>query len=157
MVALCPRINRHTARPSVERSSAHKASQTSDSPASSTCSQGSRDRRSGSRFMKGLPDFGECPVVIARVIRAAIRTCDQTLGPSIDTLNLRVYVPLLIRNGVPFFILLRQWPFTALPFIMKSAASLVTGRRLVVRVDMIENGCYLGGNARGRVMVGCRP
>src|SRR5438876_1089158 len=57
---------------------------------------------------EGLPDFGECPVVIARVIRAAVRTCDQTLGSPIDTLNLRVYVPLLIRNGVPFFILVRQ-------------------------------------------------
>src|SRR2546425_11234658 len=102
---------------------------------------------------EGLPDFGECPVVIARVIRAAIRTCDQTLGASIDTLNLRIYVPLLIRNGVAVFILLGQSLF----FIMKPAASLVTGRSLVAHVDMMENGCHLGGNARWQVMVSCRP
>src|SRR5438128_9508037 len=95
-------------------------------------------------FHEGSPEFGECPVVIARVIGAAIRTRDQTLGASIDTLNLRIYVPLLISNGVTLFILLGQSLF----FIMKPAAPLVTGRSLVVRVDMMEDGGHLGGNAR---------
>src|SRR5947199_7976294 len=104
-------------------------------------------------FHDGSPEFGECPVVIVRVIGAAIRTRDQTLGASIDTLNLRIYVPLLIRNRVALFILLGQSLF----FIMKPAASLVTGRRLVVRVDIMEDGGHLGGNARWQVMASCRP
>src|SRR5437660_5003152 len=102
-------------------------------------------------FHEELPDFGECPIVIARVIGAAIRTCDQTLAASVDALNLRVYVPLLISNGVALFILLGQSLF----FIVKSAAPFVTGRSLVVRVDMMENRCHLGGNARRQVMMSC--
>src|ERR1700720_1727928 len=93
-------------------------------------------------FHQGSPDFSECPVVIARVIGAAIRARDQTLGASIDALNLRTYIPLLIGNRVALFILLGQSLF----FIMKRAASLVTGRSLVARVDMMENGCHLGRN-----------
>src|SRR5437762_1567375 len=104
-------------------------------------------------FHEGSPEFDECPVVIARVIRAAIRTRDQTLGPSIDTLNLRVYVPLLISNGVPVLVFLGQSLFC----IMKRTASLVTGRGLVARVDMMENGGHLGGNARWQFKARCLP
>jgi len=104
-------------------------------------------------FHEGSPEFDECPVVIARVIGAAIRTRDQTLGASIDALNLRVYVPLLISNGVPVFILLGQSLFC----IMKRTASFVTGRGLVARVDMMENGGHLGGNARRQVKARCLP
>src|SRR6266849_6431298 len=104
-------------------------------------------------FHEGSPEFGECPVVIVRVIGAAIRTRNQTLGASIDTLNLRVYVPLLISNGVSVFIFLGQSLFR----IMKRAASFVTGRSLVARVDMMENGGYLGGNARRQLKASCLP
>src|SRR6266478_6185446 len=95
-------------------------------------------------FHEGSPEFDECPVVIARVIGAAIRTRDQTLGAAIDALNLRVYVPLLISDGVPVLVFLGQSLFC----IMKRTASLVTGRSLVSCVDMMENGGHLGGNAR---------
>src|SRR5260370_38849197 len=95
-------------------------------------------------FHEGSPEFDECPVVTGRVIGAAIRTRDQTPGASIDALNLRVYVPLLISNGLPVFILLGQSLFC----IMNRTASFVTGRGLVARVDMMENGGHLGGNAR---------
>ena len=82
-------------------------------------------------FYQGLPDFGERSVVVARVISAAIRTRDQTFGASIDIVNLRVHVPFLIRNGLTFLIFLGQSLFAAMAFIMKGAASLVTGRCLL--------------------------
>jgi hypothetical protein len=54
------------------------------------------------------------PAMIASVIGAAIRSCDQTLSASIHIGNLRIHVPLLLGNGLAWIgVCTRQaWPMT---------------------------------------------